>query len=169
MDFAPTSAIQQELLEHLRLRYPHVSYERLVSGNGLNNIYQFLATRFPKKVSPELRAAMRDGEAAATITEFALWRDDALAKQSVEIFVQIYGAVAGNLALTVLPRGGIFIAGGIAPKIIDSLDSSTFRMAFQQKGRMEDLLQTIPVKVITHPRAGLIGAAAVAAQLAEGR
>ena len=165
VDFAPTDDTQLELLRFLRGRYERVSYERVLSGPGLSNIYSFVRERNPKAENPDLAQAMRDGDAPAAITEFALWREDKLARQAVDIFVKIYGAQAGNIALTWLAHGGVYIAGGIAPKIVDFLDSDLFLEAFLGKGRMRELLESIPVRVVLNPKVGLVGAAAAASRL----
>lgn len=165
VDFAPTDDLQIGLLQFLTARFGRVSYERLLSGPGLVNIYTFLRQRAGTAESLELAAAMADGDCAAAIAEFALWRSDKLAQQALEMFVKIYGAQTGNLALATLARGGVYIAGGIAPKIIDALHTGIFMEAFNAKGRMQPLLQAIPVKVILNPKAGLIGAAVAASRL----
>ncbi len=165
VDFAPQDGTQAQLLEYLSRQYDHVSYERVVSGPGLVNIYTFLRQAKPGAESADLARAMREGDPAAAISEFALWREDELAQQTLTQFVRIYGAQAGNLALTTLARGGVYIAGGIAPKIIDFMNSNDFLQAFNSKGRMQPLMQSIPVKVILNSRVGLIGAATVARRL----
>ena len=167
VDFAPQDDVQAELLAFLRQRHPHVSYERVLSGPGLVNIYSFLRHRDPAAESPQLALALAEGHPAAAISQFALKAGDPLARQALAMFVRIYGAQAGNLALTLLARGGVYIAGGIAPKIIEFLRSEHFLLAFNDKGRMEEITRAIPVRVIVNPRAGLIGAAAAGARLAQ--
>lgn len=164
VEFAPQDDLQAGLLDYLRGLYGHVSYERVLSGPGLVSIYDFLRTRNPEAESPELKQAMGSDDPAAAISEFA-WRKDDLAQQALTMFVNIYGAQAGNLALTLLAHGGVYVAGGIAPKIIDFLDSGHFLNAFNGKGRMEPLMRKMPVKVILNPHAGLIGATVAAGRL----
>jgi glucokinase len=141
VDFGPTDDIQLELYKHLRARFGRVTYERVVSGPGLENIYTFLRERDPSAESLELKNALSNNDAAATISQFATEHNDALATQALEIFCNAYGAQAGNLALTCLPTGGVYIAGGIAPKIIQKLKTGTFMQAFRNKGRMQPLLE----------------------------
>ncbi len=167
-DFAPAEPLQDALLAWLRERYGHVSWERVLSGPGLVNLYHFLRQREPQRANAALDRAMADGDPAAEISEFALWHGDALAREALELFVRLYGAAAGNLALTTLPRGGLFVAGGIAPKILDVLHTGEFVTAFRDKGRMAALMDTIPVWVVINARVGLVGAALAAARLAEG-
>lgn len=165
VDFGPTDDIQLELYKYLRARFGRVTYERVVSGPGLENIYAFLRERDPSAESAELKNEMSKGDAAAAISQFATEHNDALANQALEIFCTAYGAQAGNLALTCLPTGGVYIAGGIAPKIIQKLKTGTFMPAFKNKGRMQPLLEAMPVRVIVNPKVGLIGAALMAARI----
>jgi len=163
-DFAPADAPQIELLHDLTARFGHVSSERLVSGQGLVHIYTFLRGRGGEE-SSRLRQAMDAGDPAAAISAAALRDGDTLAQAALDWFARIYGAEAGNLALTLLPTGGLFVAGGIAPKIIESLRSGAFIQAFRAKGRFSELLATIPVQVVMNPRVGLLGAALAASRL----
>jgi glucokinase len=164
-DFAPTDKIQIELLRYLMRRYPHVSYERIVSGPGLVNLHDFLCERAPGRESAALREAMRVGDPAAVISEAALSGRDALASEALDLFISIYGAQAGNLALTCLPHGGLYVAGGIAPKIIDKLRAGLFVRSFLAKGRMASVLAAIPVKVILNRKVGMLGAGLAASRL----
>ena len=165
VDFGPTDDIQLELLKYLRARFGRVTYERVVSGPGLQNIYAFLRERNPDAESPELKSVWSSSDGPAAISRFAMESHDAMAIQALEIFCDVYGAQAGNLALTCLPTGGVYVAGGIAPKIIETLKTSTFMYAFKNKGRMQSLLETIPVRVIVNPKVGLMGAALMAARI----
>jgi len=165
VDFAPLDELQWELLHHLMQQFDHVSYDRVVCGSGLVRIYEFLRERAGTGDAPELRQAMLDGDPAAAISQAALHRTDPRAVQALDLFVRIYGAQAGNLALTALATGGVFIAGGIAPKIIDKLADGDFIRAFNQKGRMSRLLNTIPVRVVLNPHVGLLGAMLAASRL----
>lgn len=163
VDFAPTDALQQELLTHLAARFGRVSYERVLSGPGIVNVYSFLCDRAGCPV-----ATASAVDPAAAITEAALAGTDPIAVQTLALFVRIYGAQAGNVALGVLARGGVYIGGGIAPKILPALTNGEFMRAFRDKGRMGALLAEMPVRVITNPRVGLLGAMLVARRLARG-
>lgn len=164
-DFAPADALEIELLRYLAARYGHVSYERLLSGPGLVNIFEFLRDSRGQQATAELQAAMRTGDPAAEISEYALAGKDDLAVSALDLFARIYGAEAGNLALKVLARGGVFIAGGIAPQILSKLKGGEFLHAFVDKGRFAGLLEDIPVHVVLNPKVGLIGAARVAERI----
>jgi glucokinase len=161
-DFAPADEVQDGLLRHMRARYGHVSYERVVSGPGLVGIFEFLAGSGRGQASPELAQAMRQQDPAAAIAEFAAANRDALALQTLELFVSAYGAFAGNLALLALARGGVFLAGGVAPKISAFLQRGAFLRAFTGKGRFGALLERIPVRIVMNQKVGVIGAAAMA-------
>lgn len=162
--FAPQDAEQQRLLTFLREAYGHVSYERLVSGMGLVNIQRYLESA-GLIAGPELRRAMGEGDAAAAISAAACDDSDPSAMHALELFIRIYGAQAGNLALTTLCSGGLFVAGGIAPKILHKLKEVAFLEAFNAKGRMSRETARIPVHVVTEPRVGLLGAALAASRL----
>ena len=165
VDFGPTDDIQLELLKYLAARFGRVTYERVVSGPGLAHIYAFLRERDPGAESLELKDALSGDDAAATISRFAMEHNDKLAAQALEIFCSVYGSQAGNLALTCLPTAGVYIAGGIAPKIIEKLKAGTFMYEFKNKGHMKPLLETFPVRVIMNPKVGLIGASLMAARI----
>lgn len=164
-DFAPTDDLQLELWRYLKQHFDHISYERLVSGPGLVNIYTFLREHGIAPETPAVIAAMDAGDPAAAITQAALSGTDRLSQQTLELFVRIYGAQAGNLALTTLPLGGLYIAGGIAPKIIDRLTDGTFMRAFLDKGRMSSVVADIPIAVVMNQKVGLMGAALAASRL----
>lgn len=164
-DFAPTDALQIGLLRYLAGRHGHVSYERLLSGPGLVNIFEFLRDSAGRQPIPELQAAMEASDRAAAISHCALAGKDELAAAALELFVRIYGAEAGNLALKLLARGGVYVAGGIAPQIIDKLKEGQFMRAFADKGRFAGLLATIPVHVVLNPEVGLLGAVRVAERI----
>lgn len=158
-DYAPRSAVELALYEHLAKTFGHVSYARVLSGPGLHAIYQFL------------KAAGR-GEEPAWLAEWLLHRDPSegisaaalegrsrLCAQALDLFVSILGAEAGNLALRGMARGGVYVGGGIAPKILGKLQDGTFLKAFVDKGRLAPFLSTIPVRVILNEQAALYGAA----------
>ena len=164
-DFAPRDALQWGLFEFLHGQYEHVSYERVLSGPGLLNIYRYLVERCLAPSVPEVQAEMAREDPAAVISRRALAGTDAACTKARDIFISVYGAEAGNLALKVLATGGVYLAGGSAPRILDRLQSGTFVLAFRGKGRLSATLRNIPVHVILSPRVGLLGAAAVAAPL----
>ncbi len=164
-DFAPTDKMQVLLLEHLIERFGHVSYERVVSGVGLVTIYKFLRAYGMENENPQLREAMMTGDPAAAISRFANDQQDTLAVESLDLFIQIYGAQAGNLALTVTPRGGLYLAGGIAAKNIERFKQGQFMDAFVAKGRMKPLMEKIPVHLIIQAKVGLLGARLLARKI----
>jgi len=162
-DFAPRNALETELLHHLLHKYKHVSYERVLSGAGLVNIYKFLRDTGRAQEAASLAAALRHGNAAAAVSKAALEGGSKLAEQALDLFVSLYGAEAGNLALKFKATGGVFVGGGIAPKIIEKLKGPTFMQAFTAKGRMKALLEAMPVKAILNDKTALLGAARRAA------
>jgi glucokinase len=164
VDFAPIDEQQMELLRFLQKRFGRVSCERVLSGPGLVGIFEFLLEAAPHELAPELAQALGSAAAAAAISQAAIDGKDALARRALQLFVRIYGAHAGNLALTVLARGGVFVAGGIAPRIIEELRAGGFMRAFCDKGRYVALQSTIPVHVVMNPQVGLLGAAMVASR-----
>lgn len=161
-DFAPRNRLEIELLGWMLERWDHVSYERLVSGPGLHNIYSFLVESGRGREPDWLRGEIEKGDPAAVITRAALQRGDLLCLQALEIFVSIYGAEAGNLALRMLATGGVYVGGGIAAKLVSKLEGPAFLEAFRAKGRMRGLLEKMPVKVVVNENAPLLGAAALA-------
>jgi glucokinase len=164
-DFAPNSDIEIELLRHLRAHYLHVSYERLLSGTGLHAIYEFL--RDTKKNEPTwLAEKLRVGDPAAVIAEAGLKKQADIAVQTLDLFASVYGAEAGNLALKALALDGVYVGGGIAPKILEKLRDGTFLRAFTAKGRYKRMMSGIPVRVILNQKTALLGSAAVAGRLA---
>jgi len=165
-DFAPTNKRQILLLEHMMARFGHVSYERLVSGVGLVSIYEFLRAYLQCDEDPGLRQAMILNDPGAAISEFAINKGDELASQALDMFVEIYGSQAGNLALSILPRAGLYIAGGIAAKNLQRFQTGSFITAFNAKGKMAELTKTIPVRLILEPKVGLMGARYLAQQTA---
>jgi glucokinase len=163
-DFAPNNDNEIELLRYLRSQYLHVSYERLLSGPGLHAIYEYL--RDTKKNEPTwLAEKVKAGNPAAEIAEAGLKGQADIAKQALDLFASIYGAEAGNLALKALALDGVYIGGGIAPKLIQKLQDGTFMKAFTNKGRYKRLMANIPVKVVMNQQAALLGAASVAGAL----
>jgi len=167
-DFAPRTELEIELFRFLRREFGRVSYERAVSGPGLYNIYRFLLGSDGAPEAEWIRSRMETGDPSAVVAEAALESRDTRAVQALDMFVSIYGAEAGNLALKALAVGGIFVAGGIAPKIRPKLEDGTFVTAFRDKGRLGGLMASIPVRLVLEPRAALLGAAAVARSLLSG-
>ena len=159
VDYAPQGDREIELFRFLRSEFGHVSYERILSGPGLFNIYRFLRDTgiFPEPAW--LREKLQGGDPGVTITQIGLARGHELCIETLDLFASIYGSEAGNLALKVLAVGGVYIGGGIAPKILDKLKEGAFMRAFSNKGRYTDLLMQIPVRVALNSRAALIGAA----------
>ena len=162
-DFGPQGDLQIELVRFLKARFGHVSYERVLSGPGLVNVYEFLREYGCAKESSEFAAALKQGDPAAVISHAALNGTEVLAEKALDLWISVYGAEAANLALKVMATGGIFLAGGISPKILAKLKGSAFMSAFVDKGRLRPLLESIPVQVITNDKAGLLGAARCAA------
>lgn len=165
-DFAPRNDDEIELLRFLRGRYSRVSWERVLSGPGLRDLYDFVVERMG--IAPDRTVAerlLRD-DPSRVIGEAALADDCPASRKALDLFVEAYGAQAGNLALTTMAVGGVFIAGGIAGKILPRLQTGAFLAAFTDKEPFASLMQRIPVRVLTDPQAPRHGAAAVAATLA---
>lgn len=161
--FAPRGVVQTALLEYLSERFEHVSWERVVSGPGLVSLHDFLVEHRRFKLPAD--HDVPDPEAPEAITESAMAGRCPVCVEALELFVQLYGAEAGNLALKIMARGGLYIGGGIAPKIIEVLKEPPFIEAFLAKGRMRPLLEAMPVRVILNERTALQGAARFAAKL----
>jgi glucokinase len=159
VDFAPRSDLEAELREWLaRDEEQHVSYERVCSGMGILNIYGFLRKR-SSEAEPEWLAKDRAAQGAAAITHAGLEHRDRVASEALDLMVSVYGAQAGNLALTVKATGGVYLGGGIAPEILPRLREGGFMRAFIDKGRLSELLERIPVRVILNELTALLGAA----------
>jgi len=162
-DFAPRTDLEIDLLRYMMGRFEHVSYERVLSGPGLHNIYQFLRETGRGEEPAWLADQIAQGDPSAAISKSALEGTSAICVQALDVFVSVYGAETGNLALKMLATGGMYVGGGIAPKIIRKLSSTTFMKAFTAKGRSGGLLKDIPVRVITNDKTALLGAGRVAA------
>ncbi len=161
-DFAPTNELELALLDYLHDRYDHVSYERICSGMGLPNIYDFLRDTGRAKEPEWLAAALAEAEdRTPVIVNNALDEDKAcgICTLTLQTFVSVLGAESGNLALKVLATGGVYIGGGIPPRILPALKHKRFLKAFLRKGRLSHVLAPIPVHVILNARAALLGAA----------
>lgn len=168
-DFAPQDELEIELLRWLQQRFEHVSYERVVSGQGLRNLYEFLRDTGrgnpDDAVDDEIRATEERGEDTGPLIGAAgLDGRCPLCASVLDLAVRLYGAEAGNLALKVLARGGLYVGGGIAPRILRKLQTGGFLEAFNAKGRMRPLMESLPVRVILNDRAALLGAAVCASR-----
>ena len=162
-DFAPRNELEIELFPYLSGRYGHVSYERVVSGPGLVNVFHFLRDSGRGTEPQWLTDQMVHGDPAAAISRAALDGACALCEQALDLFVSVFAAEAGNLALKIMATGGVYLGGGIAPKMLTKLSGPLFMHAFVGKGRMQPLLEAMPVKVITNDKTALMGAARCAA------
>lgn len=158
-DFGPIDELEIEMLRFFRREFDHVSIERLLSGPGLYRIYRFLRDTGHGEEPGWLSERFQQEDPSAVITELGLSREVPLCELTLERFARLYGAEAGNLALKALAMGGIYLGGGIAPKILPILRSPFFIQAFRQKGRLSDLMSMIRVQVILDPKTALFGAA----------
>lgn len=162
--FGPRSEIEWRLAEWLRQKYQHASWERVVSGPGLVNIYRFLAsTGVPE--SDDVRERMLVDDQAAVIARSAMARTDALSARALDMFISCYGAAAGMYGVIGVATGGVFLAGGIAPKLLDRLADGAFIEAFNGTGTHRQVAAQLPVHVILKPDAGVIGAAVAALEM----
>jgi glucokinase len=167
--FSPCDERERALAAWLERRLGgHVSWERVVSGPGLVNVYEFLRDEGVAAEEPSLADAMRSGDPGAAISSAALDGASDLARQALDLFVALYASVAGNVALTVLSSAGVWLGGGIAPRIVAKLADGTFARRFVAKGRMQPLLEAMPVRVILNDQAALRGAARCASVRAAG-
>ena len=168
-DFAPRTGLEIELLKYLLERFQHVSYERVLSGPGLLNIYHFLRDAGYGQEEDWLKERLQQGDPSHSIASTALSKESDLCVQVLDLFVSIYGAEAGNLALKTKAIGGLFVGGGIAPKIVSKLREGKFLAAFVDKGRLSGLMERIPIRVILNPDTALLGAAHLAVQRSNAR
>ena len=160
-DYAPRNEDEIDLLRFLKQKYNgRISQERVVSGPGLTNVYEFLREVRGIDEPNWLAERMAAEDPNAVITELAMEAKSEICEKALDIFVSAYGAETGNLALMLLSVGGVYVGGGIAPRILDKLKDGTFMKAFTDKGRLSQLLVNTPVRVILEPRTALIGAAA---------
>jgi glucokinase len=165
-DFAPNSAREDGLLAYLRERFGgHVSNERILAGAGFGNLYDFLRSTGYAPPDPGIEAEMSGGDRNAVISRHGLEGRDPLCTEAMRLFVRIYGSEAGNLALKCLPYGGIYIGGGIGPKISEALQAGEFMRGFLDKGRMTHAIRHIPLRLSMNPEAPLLGAAHMGARL----
>ncbi|MBP1738400.1 MAG: glk [Deltaproteobacteria bacterium] len=159
VSFSPTTEGEVELWRYLRKKFSHVSVERVLSGPGLVNIYSWLRDSGQFEEPPWLKELMKQGDPAKAISENALRKEQALCVESLRLYVSLLGKTSGNLALTSLAVGGVYLGGGIPPKILPALKLGSFMKAFTSKGRFADFLARIPVRVILNDKAALLGAA----------
>lgn len=175
-DFPPRSALEFQMVHHIleKNNLGRVSVERVVSGQGIVSIYQFLWDKDNSHASPqmaqiyktwrqELGQEVKTVDLAAEISKAAIAQTDHLCEQTMRLFVEAYGSEAGNLALKLLPYGGLYVAGGISAKILPLLKQEHFIKAFHDKGRVSPVLSKVPVYIVLNPKVGLIGAALGAA------
>ena len=159
-DFAPLTPQQDALLAWFRKQFPeHVSYERILSGPGVTSLYEFLKESDFAPEPSALKTAQKGSDKSALISECALNLKDPLCVETLRLFTEIYAAEAGNLALKSMALGGVFIGGGIAPKILPFMKSEQFMSSFIKKGRFETLLKNMPVKIACNSETALLGAA----------
>ncbi len=168
VDFAARTPLEQGLVQFLTVKYGRVSCERVLSGHGLRDVFTFLSEEPACRglIRPETAAVLASPgpghDPAAVISERAMAGTDPVCEMALGIFSSVLGAVAGNLGLQILATGGVFVAGGIAPRILPFLRRSGFREAFDRKGRLHTLVERMPAYVVTHPQPGLLGAAKIA-------
>jgi len=161
--FAPNDVIGDELLAFLRRERGHVSWERVLSGMGMGNLYRFFRQRSGVPEPEWLTAQLREGDLGAVVTHAGLAGSDPVCVEALDCFTRNYGAEAGNLALKMLALGGVYIGGGIAPKMLPKMQSEIFLSAFCHKGRLSPLLESIPIYVILNEKTAVQGAAWFAA------
>jgi glucokinase len=159
-DFAPGNEVESELLKYLLTRYEHVSWERILSGPGIKNIYDFLRDSHRAEEPAGLKDQVsKSADPPALISQLALEKKFPICEQALDIFVSAYGAETGNCALKFMSTAGIFIGGSIAAKIVPTMKKPAFMKAFLAKGRMKPLLEDFPVKIVLNDSTGLMGAA----------
>jgi glucokinase len=168
VDLAARTPLEHGLVHFLTGKYGRVSCERVLSGRGLVDVFTFLSEEpaCHGLIRPETSAALADAgnDRAAAISQRALAGTDPVCEMALAIFCSVLGAVAGNLGLMVLATGGVFVAGGIAPRVLPALQKGGFREAFDRKGRMHTLVERLPAYVVTHGQPGLLGAATIASR-----
>jgi glucokinase len=158
-DFSPRTDLEFKLFEWLAGQYGHVSWERLVSGPGLENIYRFLLQHHGQPEPDWLQLESSNEDLAPIISDTALNESDPIAIDALDLFITLYGREAGNHALKLMATGGVYLGGGIAPKILTRLKRGGFLDAFHDKGRMRPLMESMPIQIILNDKAALLGAA----------
>jgi glucokinase len=167
-DFGPANELQAELWQYLHKKYGHVSWERVLSGPGQFSIYEFLRETGKGTEEPWLTEEFKNSDDhSVVVTRNGLSGKSPLCEQAVNIFAEIYGAAAGNLALKIFAVHGVYVGGGIAPKILSKLREARFMNAFRDKGRLRPLMESIPVRVVLNDKTALLGAAHVALMYCE--
>jgi glucokinase len=161
--FSPTDGLGDRLLRFLRVRHETVSWERVLSGPGLADLYRFMLAEAGQAEPEWFVEAQRSGDPTPAVSKAGLSGECEIGAKTLEVFARLYGEEAGNLALKLMARGGVWVGGGIAPKILRTLEGGAFLDGFLAKGRMRPLLESMPVHVILDDRAALIGAARCAA------
>ena len=164
-DFAPSNKLETDLFLYLKKKYDHVSYERIISGSGIPNIFDFLVEISQFKPEDETLLRMQREERAKVISDMALKKKDKVCGMTLDIFVSVLGAYAGNIVLTTMATGGVFLGGGIPFKILPKLEDGTFIKGFTQKGRLSYLVEATPVHLINNNKAALTGASSLAFDL----
>jgi glucokinase len=157
-DFAPRNAKEIELFVYLQKQFGHVSYERVISGPGLENLFRFLIETGREKWDPKLKEEMKKRDPARVISDWGKEGKDRACVHTLEWFLSLYGAEAGNMALKFLSLGGFYVGGGIAPHLIDQMKKGGFHSAFIDKGRFRELLDSIPIWIVLNDNAALLGA-----------
>ncbi len=155
-EFAPRNDLEIELLNFLRKKYEHVSYERVLSGPALYNLYSFLTETGKEKADITYED---EKQAPIVISDKGLKKESAACVRTLELFSSIYGAAAGNMALKFMAFGGVYLGGGIAPKILDVIKNGSFMKAYLSKGRFQEFVSQIPVRVVLNEKTALLGAA----------
>lgn len=158
-DFAPRTKMEIDLLNYLINKYGRVSYERILCGPGLVNVYEFFKETAYQDISAWLLERIKSEDPSAVISEIGMSKKDECCEKTLDLFVSVYGAEAGNLALKSLATGGVYIGGGIAPKIIEKIKEGSFMQSFTNKGRLSIMVAQMPVKVILNPKHPLLGCA----------
>jgi len=156
-DFAPTSELEDELLKYLRKKFKTVSYERILSGPGLYNVYQFFIDTKKEREKASILEEIQSGNSPVIISKLGIEEKSPACVRTLQLFASIYGAEAGNMALKIFAIGGVFLGGGIAPKILEVIKRGEFMDSFTRKGRFEGLLSSIPVKVVLNDKTALLG------------
>ena len=157
--FSPTDELSEGLLHFLRQKFEVVSWERVLSGPGLADLYRYMLERAGRPAPEWFEEAERAGDPAAAMASTGLESRCEVCARTLELFARLYGEEAGNLALKLMAAGGVWVGGGIAPKILPVLAGGAFMAGFTAKGRMRPLLESMPVKVVLDDRAALLGAA----------
>lgn len=156
-DFGPRNELEDELLKYLRAKFQHVSYERILSGPGLYNIYRFFIDTKKETEKPDIFREIQEGDSPRLISEMGVKGKSTVCIRTLRLFSSIYGAEAGNMALKIFALGGVFLGGGIAPKILEIIRQGEFMESFRAKGRFANLLTSIPVKVVLNDNTALLG------------